>query len=425
MNSNLKKYLASFSFITLLIITYFGTSVPFSERIEDVEDIGASNMINQLVYGFLFISSVILLFRRKNDLWKFIVKEKFLSLLILWCIITLLWSPDAFVSLKRIFRLITVILVSISFLFYSNDEEEVLNHFKYVLYTYLFLSIIVVLIIPQAKDPQFGTWRGFTPHKNGLGGVGVVTSIISYMLFVSSKKKNGKIIAAVMILISVALVVGSFSSTAISAVALLFSVWLIFSADKIFKPIGVSKLVSVTSMVLILLVVFGVLLTIPDAANLLPEMFGKDSSYSGRTDLWEYIWNEIMKHPIQGVGYQGFWNVNRLKYSDIYEIFLWLPQQSHNGYLDILNEIGAIGMVLLLSMVGYYLYNYRNAAKPYIWIFLILIPLLTNFSESSFLRPGKEMNFIFLFAYIHLFYSLTIRKTQDNKKINSNVRRYR
>lgn len=424
MNSKLSQYLSRFSFTLLLIVTIFGTSIPFRERIENVEDVGSSNIINQVVYGSLLILSVILLFKRKKDLARFVAKEKFLSLLILWCIITMAWSPDPFVSFKRIFQLLTIVLVSISFLFYSDDETEVLNLFKYVIYTYLVLTIIAVIIVPQAKDPQFGTWRGFTPHKNNLGGVCVVTSIISYMIFISTQKSYGKIISAFMVFLSIVLVVGSFSSTAITAVALLFSAWLIFSADKIFKPIGISKVVSTTSILFILLIVIGIFISIPDATNFLPELFGKDTSYSGRTDLWEYLWNEIMKHPLQGIGYQGYWNVNRLKYSDIYEVFLWIPQQAHNGYLDVLNEIGAIGIILLLLMIISYFYNYTKVTKPYLWIFLFLIPMLTNLSESSYLRPGKEMNFIFLFTYIHLYYSLVVRKSESESNKTS-IRRYR
>jgi O-antigen ligase len=409
MNEKFKTYLARFSFIILLIATFFGTGIPFSERIEDVESIGSSNIINQALYGFLFLSSFFLLFTRKKELLNFVSKEKFLTMLMLWCIVSILWSPDSVVSIKRIFQILTLLLVCITFLFYVEKESEILDHFKYVIFAYLVLSIIVVVIVPQAKDPQFGTWRGFEHHKNGLGGVGVISVVISYMIMGYSNTKVKKYIAAFMMLIAIALIFGSFSSTAYTVLAVLFGLWLIFKIDKLFMPIGIGKLISVSSIVFMFALVVVLLMWIPEAKDFLPELFGKDTSYSGRTDLWEYMLDEIARHPIQGTGFQGFWIVNRLKYSEIYDIFLWLPNQAHNGYIDIVNEVGVIGLSLLLIMIGYFFYNYRNSTKPFLWILFIIIPIITNLSESSFLRPGKEMNFIFLFSYLYLFNHLLLK----------------
>jgi O-antigen ligase len=152
----------------------------------------------------------------------------------------------------------------------------------------------------------------------------------------------------------------------------------------------------------------------PDTISFLPEIFGKDTSLSNRTYLWDYMLIEISDHPLHGVGFQGYWIVSRLKYSKIYDLFIWLPNQAHNGYLDIINEVGIIGILLMVLMVIFYFINFKKVKKPHLWALFIIIPLITNMSESSFFRMGKEMNFIFIFSYIYLFYSLLQQKEQDS-----------
>jgi len=411
MSNGIKYKLAILSFIILLTATFFGTSIPFSGRVESVEDIGTSNIVNQLVYGFLFLISVVLLISEKSTIVEFIKKEKFLSLLVLWCLISITWSPDWLVSLKRIFRLLTIIMVCITFLVNVKSESDLLKYFKYFFYIYLILSLVAVIVIPEAKDPQFGgAWRGFSPHKNGLGQAAIISSILSYLFVLYSKKSWEKMIANFMLLISIALLVGSYSSTAYTTMGLLVFLWLIFSVDTLFKPLGVRRIFSFLLILSLLVVVIMIFAWNPETKDFFPELFGKDSSFSGRTDLWEYVFNEGMKHPFHGAGYQGYWNVTRLQYSGIYDEFLWLPNQAHNGYIDVFNELGLVGILLFVILIFYSFLIYYKVSKPHPWILFIIVAILTNFSESTFFRPGKAMNFMFLFSYLHLQYSLLNEK---------------
>jgi O-antigen ligase len=155
-------------------------------------------------------------------------------------------------------------------------------------------------------------------------------------------------------------------------------------------------------------------------------MFGKDSTYSGRTELWDFMISEISNHPILGVGFQGYWIPSRLKYKEIYDIFNWLPIQAHNGYLDILNEIGFIGIFLLVAAISNYFFNLRRIQKPHTWSIFIILAVISNVSESSFLRVGEEVNFMFLFAYTYLFYSLLQERfDKSGIKTKNSIRKYK
>ena len=69
------------------------------------------------------------------------------------------------------------------------------------------------------------------------------------------------------------------------------------------------------------------------------EAVGRDPSLSGRDELWAEVFHEGMKSPLFGSGYGAFWYEGRGR--EI--VHTWNPRQSHNAYVDVFVDIGAIG----------------------------------------------------------------------------------
>ncbi len=74
---------------------------------------------------------------------------------------------------------------------------------------------------------------------------------------------------------------------------------------------------------------------------------GKDASLSGRTDLWAVVGQEIREHPVLGAGYGAFWREGRGRQL----VSTWNPRQSHQAYLDLLLDLGLVGMGLVGAVV--------------------------------------------------------------------------
>jgi exopolysaccharide production protein ExoQ len=79
-------------------------------------------------------------------------------------------------------------------------------------------------------------------------------------------------------------------------------------------------------------------------------MLGRSPTLTGRTLLWEFVIGEIAKRPILGHGYAGFWAVNGR------EVTLaaagWASPHAHNGILELMLNLGIVGLVLfLLSLI--------------------------------------------------------------------------
>ncbi|GAB4294718.1 MAG: O-antigen ligase family protein [Ignavibacteriaceae bacterium] len=396
------KIVANGSFLVFLFFSIFGTALPFRPEATSVDDIGTSNIVNQVVYSTLFLTSVFALIPVRRKLLHFILKEKFISIFLIWCLISLLWSDYSFVSFKRLFQVYTYVLVTLAFLFHMEKEEELINAFKYILYPYIVISVIVCLVVPGAKDPDFHTWRGLTSQKNMLGQIALLSVIFCFIFYKYADSLNSKVLSLIMMLFSIVLMFGSMSSTAILIFLILLGFGIIYSTDKIFHQIGLGRAVSTSIIGFIVLSLLSVYLFSPEVYKIIPQLFGKDETFSGRTDLWTYMFFEISKHPLIGAGYQSFWVVDNINLLILYEMFVWLPNQAHNGFIDILNELGLIGLLLLIAFIIVYFIRLIRLREKHYWKWFMIVAVISNFQESTLFRPGALLGIVVIITYLLL-----------------------
>lgn len=79
-------------------------------------------------------------------------------------------------------------------------------------------------------------------------------------------------------------------------------------------------------------------------------VFDKSTDLTGRTEIWALVLLSIKQHPFFGIGYGAFWLGEGSPSQYIINVLHWVPLQSHNGYLDILNELGITGLTLLIGV---------------------------------------------------------------------------
>jgi O-antigen ligase len=75
----------------------------------------------------------------------------------------------------------------------------------------------------------------------------------------------------------------------------------------------------------------------------------RNATFTGRTDIWAFVVEEIGKRPIFGAGYQSFWSINpavepSLK-TDAWFGANTIINESHNGYLELLVTGGIVGLL--------------------------------------------------------------------------------
>jgi len=407
-NSNIAKI----AFIIFLYFTFFGTTLPFREKVTNVDDIVTSNILNQVVYGLLLLISAPILLKKSDKLILIIKKEKYLSLFLLWCLLSIFWSEFSIVSLKRLIRIFSIITVILAILFYLEESEEVLKYIKYILYIYIPISLLSVLFIPQAIDPQFGSWRGLADGKNQLGQVSLVSTIIWFYAMRLDKSKT-KFAPFSMLIGSLILLLGSQSSTSIITFLVLIFFGMLLYLDNLFKTVGFGRTFFVITILAFMVIIVSTFYLAPEILNSMPNYFGKDSTFTGRTFLWTDIFNEAKKHLLFGCGFEGFWLVENLNLTVLYEIYLWLPRQAHNGYLDILNETGFVGLLLFILIPAFYIKNLLKFKKPPFGAWLVIATLIINFQETTLFRAGSLTGALFILSYL-ILYTRLIQQEQFN-----------
>ncbi len=402
---NTLKYLtiaAKVSFVLYIFFSFWGTALPFREKIVDVEDVASSNILNQIVFSSLFMISFVTIVFKRFDFISLIKREKILTIFLFWCALSILWSDFPVVSFKRYFQFLTAFIVSAAALIYCDDVDENLKYFQYVLAGFVLVSLASVFTIPAALDRN-GVWRGLAMTKNGLGQSSLLSLIFWVIAFTNSESLKKKVLSSVIILFSLALLVGSRSGTSIISAAVLLLVFGLFQADKIFHPLGIKKTFSTITITALFSIILMTVTFDPEFFNMLPGLIGKDITFTGRTVLWEEILIEAGKHPILGCGFQAYWVVTNEDLLRLYEQFVWLPNQAHNGYLDILNEVGIVGLGLFVLAVINFGLNLSKLNKKFHWQWFILITLLLNIQESTIIRPQQQIGVVFMFSYITLF----------------------
>jgi exopolysaccharide production protein ExoQ len=404
--------ISSFTFFLYLFFVFFGTSMPFQPPVEGIEEKGGSNIVNQMVYSSLFLLAMIPLWRRRSGAVVLLKSEKWLTLFLFWCFLTLLWSAYPFISFKRLFQVYIGVVVCIAALLYRDESIELIGVFRLVVFLYVIVSLLSVAMVPGAIDPKTDTWRGLASSKNHLGQAALVCVLFCFISFKQGGWKR-KWMDGIMLGLSLTLLVGARSITSFLTLFLLATTGGVVRMDRKFRTLDIGHFFLVFTIVIGFAFVL-LMAQFPNEIESLFQVMGKDLSFTGRTDLWAMVFAEAKEHFLLGAGFGAFWVPTNPPVLDIYRVFIWLPNQAHMGYLDILNETGLIGLLIVLGMVVSYFRRFSKASVKNPWIWFFVATLAINLAESSLFRQNLLTGVLFLFSYLALHYdSITFKRVKQ------------
>jgi O-antigen ligase len=116
------------------------------------------------------------------------------------------------------------------------------------------------------------------------------------------------------------------------------------------RLLGVGLMLTTTVLAI---VVFG-----PDLIDSARQaaLMGRDAStadvgsLTGRTALWTELLTYVGARPLVGYGLGGFWSPAHTAYIAL--ALGWVVSHSHNGYLEVLLDLGLVGLTLFLIVFG-------------------------------------------------------------------------
>lgn len=405
--------LITYSSFGLLIFTiFFGTGLPWQEAVETWEEKGTSNIINQIVYSIVFIQSCLLLFRYRHEIFSLILQEKFFSLFLLWCFLGIFWSHEKFMTFKAAFRLLTMHIAVISFLLHFGSVKELLKVIKPILLSYIIVNLLTIFLIPAAIDPQFGTWRGIMDQKNLLGQYSIVSFVLC--LIILNDIKNDFMSKSTIIFfafLAMILAIGSRSSTALITLFLVLIMCIYLFFENIFKGIGFRNVARVLTIFTFISVFFLIYFYQSALFSDIPNIFGKDSTLSGRTILWQTVLEQNKDHIYRGGGLAAFWSPQNQMLINLSGKLQWMANESHNGFVDMIIDNGIIGLIIFMLIIIRFYFNSMKLEGNEYYLILVSGILILNLQETTFMSPGRLVTLGLILSYWVIEFKLFMQYT--------------
>jgi len=376
------------------------------------ESVESGSPLDQVFISVLLCMGMILLVFRKFSWSRAMKGNAWLILLIGYMLVSVLWSDIPFISFKRWIRDVLVALIMAFVVATERDPrqsmESLLRRSVYILIPF---SILLIKYFPKfgvVYSRWEGTlmWTGVTSHKNGLGRLCMISAF--FLVWSLFKRWQGRdkpvakyqTYADVFVLImTIVLLIGPggvYSATSIGAlatglVAFVSLLWM--------KKRQINLRVNTWVVIMALIIVYGISVPMMGGLSLggVTSGFGRDATLTGRTAIWAGLLHYAEQHPILGCGYGGFWTTRMIEKFEVNE--------AHNGYLELLLELGYVGLfltaVFLLSCV-------RKAQRELVynfdwglfWICLLLMVVVHNIAEASISSFSSQSTATILFLAV-------------------------
>lgn len=354
-------------------------------------------LFNKLTW-ITFLVLPLLLIARRSGLAMRVLRgtNRYFLALTAFASLSVLWSVNTGATGSRVFHLLAIVLACLAVTLVGWNPSRLQQITRPIVTVLLIGSLIFGLyapdlaITPPTPPDITGYWHGLTSQKNQLGSL----ASIGVLLWVHgwAARQVGFLPALAFGSISAACLLLSRSSTAIIATVLVSLLMLMMLRSlpaylRRYMPymMGLFVIVALTYSLAVLKVV-------PGSDILLKPITlitGKDTTFTSRTQIWDIIRTHIELSPFIGSGYGGYWTgavPSSPSYAYI-RIMNFYPTEAHNGYLDIINDLGYIGLLLLLGfLIVYIRQSLRllriNYAQATLYMGLMFQQLLTNLSES-------------------------------------------
>lgn len=313
-----------------------------------------------------------------------------------------LWSIDTIATLQRSFFLLVWTVLAV----YLGERYSV-EQLASLLAVTLCLMIMAVIALHYLSptsiiDQRFayddaahrGAWTGLSRHKNDFGSYMALAIIV--LLFIRLPRFRAARFA--FIIAAAVLLLLSRSATSIVLCVVIVTVLIIWRATFVVR--GLRFIACVASGVLVCAGIW-IATTRP---MVLIALLGRESTLTGRTQLWRLVMNAISQHPYLGYGYAAFWEPPKGETLEVWSRAGFLARDAASGYLDVCLAFGVLGLPLFLYILLHYFrhaVDYFKAHSTAIALWpatYICFFALHNIFESSLMDSWRSLPFLMLVA---------------------------
>src|SRR5579859_5229846 len=307
----------------------------------------AGSPLDRWVLTGLGVLAIFVLAHRRFDFWGTLRAHKWLIALLAYMLISTVWSDITFIALKRWMREAIVLIMALVVVSEANPRQALASLLRRCAYVLIPFSLMLIKYYPvlgrqYARYSGVEMWTGVTGQKNELGRLCTI-SILFFLFSAYRRWRKGKVVEvetpfwtdAFLLFMTVYLLIGANSSTSLATLILGI---MIFLCLLILRKLHFRVPKLGLTLLVILLITYGTVTPFLGGSNvaIFSSSLGRDETVTGRTEVWAAVLPAMSQHQIAGHGFGSFWTDAR---RELYEI-----PTAHNGYLDIMLELGAIGL---------------------------------------------------------------------------------
>jgi exopolysaccharide production protein ExoQ len=346
--------------------------------------------------------TILVLFSRRRDILRCCLESRVLAALPLLAVMSMLWSQ--YPELSR--RTGTYLLLNTLFAFYIFKRfrpEQVMELLMMVGIGAIGLTIGFAIFLPQYGIDHAisgNPWQGPFVGKNVCAGAMVF--LMTPAFFAPMRAPLPMLRRSVYIILALFVIVMTQSRTGLLVALLLLSFVIYNRLSRRFAR-------SQQLWGLICVVSVGIALVYAIATNWdIFHVIGKDATLSGRTEIWSAVILSAMKHPILGYGYMAFWNGLQGESANVATILRWMPGYAHNGFLEVLLQLGFVGLTLivvtLVSALRDAVTCIRYKAPSYVswYISILVLTIIYNVDEGTLLFVNQLSWIVYVVACLGL-----------------------
>ena len=359
---------------------------------DDAADLGDANPLNTICTAFVLAITLVLLLRHARTAFQYLPRMWPVMALVLLAFVSVSWSDYPNVTMHRSVSLLTATLWSWCLVARYN-LKDVIAIIGQATGLMAIASVAIGVALPGigGEDPVGPAgWRGIFATKNSLGAIMAIGTVTYFYTLVAGGKTKliFFLVQIVGFVVCAAALYLAQSSTSL-VIALLGAV-LCVVIKLTHKRVGVA--IIIWTAILLLLAPSVIIVTNQLAA--IAPLLGRNAQLTGRVDLWLILPSYIADRPWLGYGFGAFWVADSENVALIWDAVGWAPPEAHNGWLDLLLELGVVGLAVLCLQVFLIVINGiravvegREPDSQYL-LMTTLIILVFNISESGLVAPG-------------------------------------
>jgi len=373
----------SFGRIIVCILVFFSTGAitgiySGQEALTQGTTAAASNVGLEIFFGCIYAVLLAFLFTERHRALTLLWREKWMTLFILFAMLSTAWSISPEETFRRSLGLLGTTLAGLYIAMHFEPKQQVRIISACIVLAGV-LSIVLYVMWPKIALTPDGYLQGVFFQKNTLGRIMCLGILCLVFVAVGHRKNRMAALFAIPLCIGLLAVTGSVTAMLVTGGLIL----LVPFVPVIRWPAG--RLVAFCAAAAAVLIPVAILI-VANAETVLRTL-GKESTLTGRLPLWRLVRDEIATMPFVGHGYAVFWasaTADRFR-----QALRWDVMNSHNLFLEMLLGLGFLGLIIfLIGLLRNFILAFRIARAgegiDSVWpLFFLIFCLLWDITDST------------------------------------------